>query len=87
MYNEAVVNSGRKDMLLVAIFQEILPADLPSVVSDAFKEDGRDGQEIMKSFKVTTPSGGWFYCLEVTEDGRKKRIYLDELGRYHDSPY
>ncbi len=80
IYHEAVMDSERKEMMLVSIAAEVPVDDMPVVVMNAF-EDGQYGDlEVVKTFNVSTPYGENFFAIDVKKDETIERIYYNELG-------
>ncbi len=90
---EAVVNSGRKDLLLVATSKLITENELPNIVMDAFKSSKFKNWNIVKTFEVLTPYSSLFYRIDVTKNKRKKdeskirSLFYSHLGQYKKPPY
>lgn len=85
---EAVVNSNRKDMLLIATAREIPIAELPDIVKDVFKASENGSSSIIKAFIVTTPYSSGFYRIDFKGDEKElESIYYDKLGQYQKPPY
>lgn len=85
---EAVVNSNRKELLLVATCEEILEEQLPAIVKDAFLESKYRSSKIVKTFIVSTPYGSDFYRMDVNQKKKKiKSIFYTHLGTYKKPPY
>jgi hypothetical protein len=87
IYHEAVVNSGRKDMLLVVTFKEIPLSSLPKIIAKAFEDSKFHGWDIEKVYKARTPYEDWFYALDVTKNREIKRLYYTDIGGYKKPPY
>ncbi len=90
---EAVVNSDRKDMLLVATCRVISEKEMPEVVMDAFKNSKYENWDIIETFEVTTPDSGLFYRIDVSKNNTMnekeeiKSIFYTHLGQYRKPPY
>jgi len=90
---EAVVNSGSKDMLLVATAREINETEVPNIVMDAFKSSEYKEYNIEKTFEVKTPYSNYFYRIDVSEKnkaeetGQIKSLFYTYLGRFEKPPY
>jgi len=87
VYHEAIVNSDRKDLLLIATFREIQKSTLPKIVFDAWKQSEFGDWKTEKMYKVTTPYDGWFYSIDVVKDNKTKRLFYSDLGRYKETLY
>ncbi|MFW5645473.1 MAG: hypothetical protein ACOCZL_06130 [Bacteroidota bacterium] len=87
IYHEAVLNSERKEMMLVSIAAEIPVEDLPDVVMNAFRDSEYADKEILKSFRVYTPYGEDFIRIDVEDKDETKKIYFNELGVIQKDPY
>ena len=85
---EAVVNSDRKDLLLVATAREIPIAELPAIVKDALKASENGSSPIKKAFIVSTPYSSGFYRIDINQNAKEtKSVYYDKLGQYQKPPY
>ena len=94
-YYETVVNSDRKDLLLVATCKQIHLANIPDIVKDSFNRSESGSKDIVKAFEVTTPTSSVFYRLDavvsetIKNDTHPKTgsFFFDELGHYMNPPY
>ncbi len=90
---EAVVNSGRKDLLLVATSKVMNESEMPNVVMDAFKSSKYKRWNVDKTYEVTTPYSSLFYRIDVSKNkgGNKekktKSLFYTHLGQYKKPPY
>jgi len=90
---EAVVNSGREDLLLVATSRVINEKEMPNIVMDAFKNSKYNSWNIERTFEVTTPYTSVFYRIDVSKeniaDEKKKfeSLFYTHLGQYEKPPY
>lgn len=90
---EAVVNSGRKDMLLVATSRVMNEKEMPNIVMDVFKSSKYKNWNIEKTFEVTTPYSSAFYRIDVSKKNKAqkkkktKSIFYTHLGQYKKPPY
>lgn len=85
---EAVVNSNRKDMLLIATAREIPISELPEIVKDVFKASENGSSLINKAFIVTTPYSSGFYRIDFNRNEKEmESIYYDKWGQYQKPPY
>jgi hypothetical protein len=87
IYHEAIMNSDRKEMMLVAIEAEVPVEDVPDVVINALENDNYDIDEVVKTFRVSTPYGENFYSVDMTEEDPGDRIYFNDLGVIQKAPY
>lgn len=89
---EAVVNSDRQDMLLVATSKVMSENEMPKIVMDAFKSSKYRNWNLEKTYEVTTPYSGLFYRVDVSKKKMNKKkktksIFYSNLGQYKKSPY
>ncbi len=90
---EAVVNSGRKDMLLVATSKVMNENEMPNIVMDAFKRSKYKNWNIEKTFEITTPYSSGFYRIDVSKKNKAqkkkktKSLFYTQLGQYKKPPY
>jgi len=90
---EAVVNSDRQDMLLVATSRVLNVNEVPNIVMDAFRSSKYKKWNIEKTFEVTTPYSSLFYRIDVSRKKRAqdkmkvKSLFYSHLGQYKKSPY
>lgn len=87
---EAVVNSGRKDLMLIATCEQIPESKLPAIVSDSFHQSESGTNQIEKVFLVTTPISSFFYRIDVKskgEDNQVKSLFYSNRGSYMEPPY
>ncbi|MFW5820898.1 MAG: hypothetical protein ACOCWA_06390 [Bacteroidota bacterium] len=80
VYHEAILNSERKEMMLVSTAAEIPVSDVPKPVMSAFENSGYSDKEINKAFRVNTPFGEDFIRLDIKKDETVDRLYYTELG-------
>lgn len=83
-YYEVVVNSERKEMLLVVKYHKISQSDAPQVVLDAAKSKYKG--EITQCFEVQEPSSEEYFAVVLKKDGKKKRVYFNHLGQFKKRP-
>lgn len=85
---EAVVNSDRKDLLLVATCEEIPQSKVPDVVRVHYKESKLGENKILKAFIVKTPTSSDFYRLDImNNDKQVGSVFYDNLGMEMIAPY
>jgi hypothetical protein len=85
---ETVINSNRKELLLIATCEEIPEEKLPAIVKDAFLESKYGSYKIVKSFVVSIPYASNFYRIDVNQKKKKiKSIFYTHLGTYKQPPY
>ena len=88
---EAIVNSDRKDLLLIANCEEIAVKKLPAIVYDSFRQSEYGNYKIQKAFIVRIPYSSEFYRLDINEgnkDGHSyKSIFFTDTGQYRTPPY
>lgn len=87
IYHEAIMNHKRKDLLLVAIAAELAADQVPDVVLNALRNSKYGNQDMVKSFKVSTPFMEYFYAFDVAEKDTTRRVYFNELGVIQSKPY
>lgn len=90
VYHEAIINSGRKDMLLLETAQELKQDVIPQIVKDALKKysEYKDAT-IVKGFEVKRPQGDRLYRLDISTAANKDQtqtVYFDHLGNPAKSP-
>lgn len=86
-YYETIVNSGRKDMLLIATCRAIDESKAPEIIEMALQKDGFSLNQVQNYFIVNTPYKSNFYRVDINETEAKKSVYYDKLGQYTDAPY
>lgn len=90
---EVVVNSGRKDMLVVATSRVINEKEMPNIVMDAFKRSKYKNRDIEKTFEVTNSYSSPFYRIDVSKKNKTKEkkkiksLFYTHLGQYKKPPY
>jgi len=85
---EAIVNSHREDLLLVATCEEISTKQLPAAVMSSFENSHPENKNIAKAFIVTTPYSSAFYRIDVMQDKKQmKSFFYNDLGEYMIPPY
>jgi hypothetical protein len=88
---EAVVNSNRKDLLVVATCQEIPVEKLPAIVKNGFQKSKYGSNNIEKAFSVSTPYSSNFYRIDVQLKEKKeksiKSLFYDDKGLFKEPPY
>lgn len=87
---ETIVNSNRKDLLIIASCEEIPVTQLPDIVQQGFHNSKLGNKKIEKAFIVTTPYSSNFYRIDVYPSDKKKHyksIFFDKLGKYRKPPY
>ena len=84
---ETIINSGRKDMLLIETGKMITSEELPDVVRDAFMGKHPEAR-ITKQYKVERPNGEVLYRIDYKgEDGDEDSSdYFDDKGQYASHP-
>lgn len=87
-YFEAFINSGRKDMLLIETDEQIAAETAPAIIKAHALTGKHTGWTIDKIYKVSTPSGGNLYRVDVYNGDKNKmdRLYLDNKGEPHRAP-
>jgi len=85
---EAVVNSNREELLLIAIFEQVPSTRLPAIVLDNFYKNLDGNEKIQNAFIGTTPSSSDFYRIDFYDKNEiLKNAFYDHLGRYMKPPY
>ena len=87
---EAVVNSDRRDLMLIATCEEIPESKLPAIVKDNFLQSKSGENKIEKVFLVTTPISSIFYRIDITPKGKYKKmksLFYSNRGSYMKPPY
>ena len=88
---EAVVNSDRKELLLVANCEQISPKRLPDIVQDAFHRSDYGKLKIQKAFIATNPYSSNYYRIDVYQKDSKvvyyKSLFYTDKGLSMDAPY
>lgn len=88
---ETIVNSDRKDLLLVARCAAIPVDKLPEIVRDSFEKSDQGKHKIKDAFIVTTPYAGDFYRIDIDEPNgsaiERKSLFYSNMGAYHSPPY
>ncbi len=86
-YCEVILNSDRKDMLLVAMGVYIPGTEVPGPVLDAFRKSEYGNRDVTASLAMRTPYGPWFYAVDVNRGDTVLRLFYDELGHPKKAPY
>ncbi len=88
---ETVVNSARKDLLLIATCMQIPLDKLPAIVRDVAKKTSNDKMKIINAFKVQTPYSSEFYRVDIQSSdslvSQTKALFFDQTGQYVEPPY
>lgn len=84
---EAIVNTGRKDMLLVATAVEIPIDEVPGYIFKAKKDTDYANWEVLKTHAMKTPYENWFYAIDVEKNEKTERIYFNRFGGILKKPY
>lgn len=79
---EAVVNSAREELLIVALFQKLDKKEVPKIILDQSRDKKFSKCETLVFFEVREPSSGKFYAIECIKKDGYQRHYFDELGTY-----
>ncbi|MDA3943209.1 MAG: hypothetical protein PF694_06675 [Bacteroidetes bacterium] len=87
IYCEVIVNSHRKDMLLIATAIEKPQDQIPEIVMEAFKQSEFSSWQIEKTLAMKTPYDSWFYAFDISKNNKNERLFYDELGAYKSPPY
>lgn len=87
IYCEAIVNSDRKDMLLVATGVAIPEEEVPGPVMAAFKKSEYGDWKITNTLAMRTPYGSWFYAIDTEYGDTFLRVFYNELGAPINAPY
>jgi hypothetical protein len=88
VYHETIVNSGRKDMLLLETGKLIAQEELPDIVHDAYQNNDAENRETTAFFKVERPNGEQLYRIDVKENEERQvvSLYYDVYGHPAASP-
>ena len=88
---EAVVNSDRKELLLVANCEQISPERLPDIVQGAFQRSEYGKLKIQQAFIATNPYSSDYYRIDVYRKDNKgvyyKSLFYTDKGLYMQAPY
>lgn len=90
---EAVVNSSREELLLVATSRVVNEKELPKIVMDAFNNSKYKSWNVEKTFEVKTPYSGQFYRIDVSQKNEKTQkkeiesLFYTDLGQFKNPPY
>ena len=88
---EAIVNSDRQELLLVANCEQISPKRLPDIVQDAFNKSEFGKLKIQQAFVATNPYSSNFYRIDVYQKDTKgvyyKSLFYTDKGLYMEPPY
>jgi uncharacterized membrane protein YkoI len=87
VYNEAVINSARKDMLLIITLTEITESNAPKIVIDNHKRGKYGDWEIERILSVKSPQGETYYAVDIKSDNENKRLFYDDYGNSKKAPY
>ena len=86
--HQALLNSGKKEMLLVATYEQLPISETPGIILEAKKDSEYSKWTIERTYKVKEPSIGIYYALDlVSEDGEFKRVHYSHLGHMRKAPY
>lgn len=92
LIQDAIINTGREDMMLLEK-ATLIPADkIPATVITAMKDSEYGNWTLDNGFEVERPDTGMLYRLEISNvmaDGTKrtKSIYFDGLGHPAKAPF
>ncbi len=88
---ETVVNSAKKDLLLIATCMEIPLDKLPAIVRDVAQKTSNDKMKIVNAFKVQTPYSSEFYRVDIQSPdslvSQNETLFFDHMGQYVEPPY
>ena len=88
---EAVVNSDRKELLLLANCEQISPERLPGIVQGAFHRSDYCKLKIQKAFIVANPYLSNYYRIDIYQKDNNgvyyKSLFYTDMGLYMDPPY
>lgn len=87
IYCEAIVNSERKDLMLVATGVGIPQDEVPEIVMDVVKEGDFGSWEIYNTMVMRTPYSPWFYAIDVRQDSVHLRLFYNSKGVMKNAPY
>lgn len=87
VYNEAIVNSARKDMLLIITLTEITESNAPKIVVDNHKISEFGDWKILRILSVRSPQGETYYAVDIKSDNENKRLFYDDFGKSKIAPY
>ena len=87
VYHEAIINSKRKEFLLIAIAVQVPEENVPHVVMQAFENGEHGDREVVKTFWVKTPYEEDYYALDVVKNDTTERLFFNPLGVTMVSPY
>ncbi len=76
IYCEVIVNSHRKDMLLIATAIEKPQDQIPEIVMEAFKQSEFSSWQIEKTLAMKTPYDSWFYAFDISQNNKKQTLIL-----------
>ena len=90
-YSEVVVNSDKKDMLIVLSSYEIAKKDIPKLIHDVWEKDYSDNWELDKVLYAKTPYGDVYYVTvmkQKTKDNQInwKRVFYNDKGQKQTPP-
>lgn len=75
VYHEAIINSGRKDMLLIETARELKQEEVPEIVKDALKKNSEyKDATISRAFEVSRPGGERLFRLDISRGKAKETI-------------
>jgi hypothetical protein len=82
VYHETIINSGRKDMLLLETAQFIPKEELPDIIMKAYEDNTKGSPEIVKQFIVHRPDGEQLYRLDLADPNSDDvvTLYFDKMG-------
>jgi hypothetical protein len=87
IYCEAIINSDRKDMLLVASGVAIPEEEVPGPVLAAFEKSDYGDWKITGILAMRTPYESWFYAIDAEYGDTFLRLFYNELGAPVNAPY
>lgn len=87
IYCEAIVNSERKNLMLVATGVGIPQEEVPDIVMDVVEEGNFGSWEIYNTLVMRTPYSPWFYAIDVKQDSVHLRLFYNSKGSVKEAPY
>ena len=84
---QVVLNSARKDMLLVSKYHRISKEETPDIVIDRLNEEEYASWTLEACYEVQEPHSEQYYALEISNEEKTKKLHFNHLGQYRESPY
>ena len=84
---EAIVNTDRKDMFLVATAVEIPRDEVPDFIFNAMQDTDYAAWKVENTYVMKTPYENWFYAIDVTTNEKQERIFFNRSGGLKKRPY